>query len=101
MLTARIHLDAAGAAEGGLAFVKGSHLRGRMSEAEIDAEIDGAATSKTTSSLEVPRGAVQLFRPLLVHGSPRRKTPGKRRVLQIEFAGSDLPAPLEWKWKVR
>ncbi len=41
-------------------------------------------------------GDAVLMRPLVVHASPRAARPTRRRVIHLEYAALDVPAPLEW-----
>jgi hypothetical protein len=92
MLTLRWHLDAVGEADGCIRVLPGSHGMGRLTAEDISrllAEIP---------ALDVPvqAGAVFVTSPLLVHSSRKRVTNGRRRVLHVEFAAGDPPAPLRW-----
>jgi ectoine hydroxylase-related dioxygenase (phytanoyl-CoA dioxygenase family) len=92
MLTLRLHLDDANAANGALRVLPGSHQWGRLSADRIavlrrqQADVLGA----------VPAGGALLMRPLLLHASSRSACPQHRRVLHIEYAGFRLPDRLSW-----
>ncbi len=94
MLTLRWHLDAIGPADGGLRVLPGSHCRGRLTSGDI--RCLGAATPPV--EMAVSAGTVLAMRPLLVHGSRRRTSQGHRRILHVEIAAGDPPAPLRWAW---
>jgi hypothetical protein len=92
MLTVRLHLDDADEANGALRVLAGTHRLGRLDAESIakcretHAEVICAAQA----------GDALLMRPLLLHASSRSTSERRRRVLHIEFAGFELPQPLEW-----
>ncbi|MBS0203813.1 MAG: phytanoyl-CoA dioxygenase family protein [Planctomycetes bacterium] len=92
LLALRIHLDDADADHGALRVIPRSHLAGRLSPAEVSQWI---ATSRE-DIVSVVAGDVMLMRPLLLHASSVCRFPGHRRVVQIEYSGSDLPGGLMW-----
>lgn len=92
MLAVRIHLDACGDDNGPLRVIPGSHARGRLTALQIQS----AVTSSAGITCTVDRGDALLMRPLLLHASSAAISPGHRRVLHIEFASQQLPAPLRW-----
>ncbi len=97
MVTLRWHLDTVGAADGCIRVLPGSHRLGRLTAEDISrllAEIPAL-------DVPVPAGAVFVMSPLLVHSSRKRVTNGRRRVLHVEFAAGDPPAPLRWAWAPR
>lgn len=94
MLTVRLHLDGADETNGALRVLPGSHRLGRLSSEAIR---DYRAT-ESEFLCEVPAGGALLMRPLLLHASGRSTSNRHRRVLHLEYAGFDLPAPLLWRW---
>lgn len=92
MLAIRIHLDACGADNGPLRAVRGSHLRGKLTEDELA----GVVSEGTVVDLPVPQGGILLMRPLLVHSSSAAAAPGHRRVLHVELAPAEAISPLKW-----
>ena len=93
MVTLRLHLDDCGLESGPLKVKPGSHLAGRIASDQFD----------RWSAEEVcvaARGDVLIFNPLLLHASSSSTTDMHRRVLQIEFAKSELPAELQWRWRI-
>jgi ectoine hydroxylase-related dioxygenase (phytanoyl-CoA dioxygenase family) len=92
MLAIRIHLDACGPENGPLRVIPGSHRVGKLTEDQLAELVAGNAGAE----LHVPRGALLLMRPLLVHSSPAARSPAHRRVLHIEFAPSEAISPLKW-----
>jgi hypothetical protein len=94
MVTLRWHLDAVGRQDGCIRVLPGSHRRGRLKAADIRnllAEVPAV-------DVPVPAGGVFVMSPLLVHSSRKRVTEGRRRVLHVELAAGDPPAPLGWAW---
>lgn len=92
MISVRIHLDACGEDNGALKVVRGSHRHGRISETE--AARLGANGEATICAAEA--GDALLMRPLLVHASSASTSPLHRRVIHLDFAGTELPKPLKW-----
>ncbi len=92
MLAVRIHLDDCGGDNGPLRCAPGSHTLGRLDPADTRA----ALAHCTPSTCTVRRGGVLLMRPLVLHASSPAASPRHRRVIHIEFAGIELPAPLDW-----
>jgi ectoine hydroxylase-related dioxygenase (phytanoyl-CoA dioxygenase family) len=96
MATVRLHLDACGADNGPLRVVAGSHTQGKISADQVDRLAQGGERV-----CAVGRGGAVIMRPLLVHSSSPSENPSHRRVIHLEFACCELPAPLEWHRKVR
>ncbi len=92
MLTLRLALDDCAESNGPLQVMPGSHLAGRLSAEQI-ASIR-AEHSPTTCLMSA--GDALLMRPLLLHASSRSTSTAHRRVLHIEYACCELPAPLRW-----
>jgi ectoine hydroxylase-related dioxygenase (phytanoyl-CoA dioxygenase family) len=92
MVTARIHLDPAGADNGALRVIPSSHLMGRLSQESIS-----QFTSTEPIICECQPGDVLLMRPLILHSSQRSLSPSRRRIIHIEFAVPDSLDPcLAW-----
>lgn len=87
MLTIRIHLDPCGPDEGPLRVVPGTH-RDKVAERDLP--------GGPFVECHVPAGGAILMRPLAVHASPRATHPTRRRVIHLEYATVDPPAPLRW-----
>jgi ectoine hydroxylase-related dioxygenase (phytanoyl-CoA dioxygenase family) len=92
MLTLRLHLDDCGADNGPLRVLRGSHLRGRLT----DEKIEQCKRDCEEVICLVPRGGVLLMRPLLLHASSPAKHPCHRRVVHLEYAADSLPGRLRW-----
>jgi ectoine hydroxylase-related dioxygenase (phytanoyl-CoA dioxygenase family) len=96
MLAVRIHLDEAGAGNGALRVIPGSHRAGKLSEEDLlNHTMDG-------ESVEVPvaKGGLLVMRPLLIHASSPSAAPDHRRVLHIELAPIEAISPLQWHTSV-
>jgi ectoine hydroxylase-related dioxygenase (phytanoyl-CoA dioxygenase family) len=96
MLAVRVHLDDCGAENGPVRVIPGSHRAGRLSPAAVDAWRAGAEPVDCLAE----RGAILAFRPLILHASSPAAAPAHRRVVHLEFAAEELPAPLEWHARV-
>ena len=96
MLTLRLHLDDCHADNGGLRVLPGTHLKGKLSAAQIQAE----RRSGEEVVCVVPAGGALLMRPLLLHASSPAKIPSHRRVLHFDFAAQELPCGLEWYCRI-
>lgn len=83
-----------GPRDGCIRVLQGSHRRGRLKAADIRDLLDEIPAV----DVPVPAGGVFVMSPLLVHGSRKRVTRGCRRVLHVELAAGDPPAPLRWAW---
>lgn len=92
MLTLRFHLDDADATNGALLVLPGTHLLGRMKQAQVDE----AVAHREPVLCRVSAGDVVLMRPLLLHASRKATRATRRRVLHFEFAATRLPDPLRW-----
>lgn len=96
MLTLRLHLDDCHADNGALRVLPGTHLKGKLSATQIQAE----RQSGEEVVCEIPAGGVLLMRPMLLHASSPATVPSHRRVLHFDFAAQELPHGLEWHCRV-
>ena len=92
MLSVRIHLDDCGETNGALKVIPASHLRGRLS----DDEVQHIRETQSHHTCEVNAGGALLMRPLLLHASSPSTMPLHRRVVHIDYAASLLPNGLRW-----
>jgi ectoine hydroxylase-related dioxygenase (phytanoyl-CoA dioxygenase family) len=92
MLTLRVHLDDVPDDNAPLLFAPGSHRLGRIAEADVPAVV---ATCGVAKCLAVG-GDVWVYATPVLHASEAAKSPMRRRVLQLDYAGEDLPHGLEW-----
>ena len=93
MVTLRLHLDDCGLESGPLKVRPGSHLAGRIAADQFD---HWGAEDVCVAA----KGDVLIFKPLLLHASSSSTSDTHRRVLQIEFARTELPAELQWRWRI-
>lgn len=92
MLTMRVHLDPVPETNAPLLIAPGSHRLGRIAEAEIE---DIVARCGVVPCL-ADAGDVWLYATPIVHASNRATIPARRRVLQVDFAATELPGALRW-----
>jgi ectoine hydroxylase-related dioxygenase (phytanoyl-CoA dioxygenase family) len=93
MLAVRLRIDPCGAANGALRVLPGSHRAGRIPEPDIER---WRAEVKEVLCVAEP-GDLLLMRPLLLHASSPAAAPTHRRVVHLEFSGTELPHGLEWR----
>jgi ectoine hydroxylase-related dioxygenase (phytanoyl-CoA dioxygenase family) len=93
MVTIRIHLDPVDATNAPLRIVPGSHRLGRLPEASIKHLVEDRGERECLAN----RGDVWLYATPIIHGSRAADPPRRRRVLQVDYAAVDLPAPLRWR----
>lgn len=92
----RLHLDDCDEANGALRILPGTHRRLSLSQADIEQlERDDQQVR-----CDVPAGGAMLMKPLVLHASSPMTTGSGRRVIHFEFAASELPKPLDWKYRI-
>lgn len=91
-LTVRLHLDDTDESNGALWISSGSHRLGRLPANKAAA----AAEHLGKTLCAVNAGDVLLFHPLVLHASRKTTSPNPRRVIHLEYAGIELPKPLNW-----
>jgi hypothetical protein len=89
MRTIRIHLDPVDEANAPLLVAPGSHLLGRIPEAEIEATVTRCGTATCLAE----RGDIWIYATPILHAS---STARRRRVLQVDYSAETLPSPLKW-----
>lgn len=92
MLTLRAHLDTCDHDNAPLLIAPGSHQLGRVPAAQIDQIV--SRLGEVVCLAEI--GDVWLYSTAIIHASKAARRPNRRRVLQVDFASSDLPGDLEW-----
>src|SRR5262249_25033842 len=92
MITLRLHLDDCDESNGALSVLTGSHRFGKIPTAQIR----GLEKECPEDVCKARAGEALLMRPLVLHASSRSRSNGHRRVLHVEYAGFELPEPLEW-----
>ncbi len=93
MLAIRLHLDDC-FDNGPLRVLPATHRDGRLDKAQIAHKRE----SITPTICRAARGDALLMKPLLLHASSAGENPAHRRVLHLEWARDELPAPLQWFW---
>jgi ectoine hydroxylase-related dioxygenase (phytanoyl-CoA dioxygenase family) len=88
--TIRIHLDDTDENNGALRVIPKSHLKAIYRPETIDWNLE------TEDVCIVPKGAIMIMRPLLLHASSRTTNDKRRRVIHIEFSKENLPESLQW-----
>jgi hypothetical protein len=92
LVALRIHFDHATADNGALAVVPGSHLRGKLRDADL-----AALHPEQFIACEAATGDVLLIKPLVVHRSSPAVSPSHRRVLHVVYASGEPGRELRWK----
>lgn len=96
MLSVCVHLDDCGPDDGPERVLPRSHRVGHLSTTAIEAWRGGSDSVGCVAE----RGAILAFRPLILHASSQATEDGHRRLVQIDFAAEELPAPLAWYERV-
>ena len=92
MITLRLHLDDCGDDNAPLKVALGSHQLGQVAAGEA---ADLASRHRELVCCAAA-GDVWVYSTLILHASDRAERPGRRRVLQVDYAARDLPGGLEW-----
>lgn len=92
MVTIRIHLDDVPTDNAPLLIAPGSHLFGLVREDRIEAVVARCGVYACTARA----GDIWVYATPILHASDAAATPRRRRVLQVDYAGFDLPGGLEW-----
>lgn len=92
LVTLRVHADDVDEQNAPLKVLPGSHLLGRLSNAEVN-ELAGELEPLTCLA---HAGDVWAYSTPIVHRSDEQRRPGNRRVLQLDYAATALPGGLEW-----
>ncbi len=96
LLAVRVDLDGSNAGNGGLRLLPGTHHAGVMSRDRIAA----AVAAGTVVVPDIPAGGALRLRPLVLHASPASNGLSHRRIVHIEFAPCELPAPVRFRTRV-
>ena len=92
MVTLRVHADAVDCNNAPLDCLPGSHLLGRLSNAQV--ERIGSEQQPLTCLAHA--GDVWAYSTAIVHASSEQRHAGRRRVLQLDYSATPLPDGLEW-----
>ncbi|WP_394805390.1 phytanoyl-CoA dioxygenase family protein [Kordiimonas aestuarii] len=93
MVTLKIYLDECSKESGPLRIALDSHRLGRISNTEAAA----TAASLPQLDCEADAGDVWGLSTPILHSSQRSEVSGPRRILHVDFAATELPAPLAWR----
>ncbi len=91
-LAVRIHLDPCFADNGAILIASKSHKNGIIQTKTALEKI----ISNEIICCEVEKGGIMFMTPLLLHKSPYSTSDQKRRILQIDYVGTNLHNGLEW-----
>ena len=92
MVTLRIHLDDVPADDAPLLVAPGSHRLGPVAERDVAAAVARCGTATCLAAA----GDVWAYATPILHASAASIGGAHRRVLQIDFAATDLPDGLMW-----
>ncbi|NOR62700.1 MAG: phytanoyl-CoA dioxygenase [Rhodobacteraceae bacterium] len=92
ILFVRVHLDDTDAESGAMEIAQGSHNAGKVRAAEAAVVAERYSLEQCTAK----RGDVLVLKMLTLHRSGTAQVATSRREVRIDFAGFDLPNPLEW-----
>jgi ectoine hydroxylase-related dioxygenase (phytanoyl-CoA dioxygenase family) len=92
MVTLRVHLDQVGAENGPLLVAPGSHNFGRVDESTLESTVRQCGRYSSHASA----GDIWAYATLILHASKASRSHGRRRVLQLDYASTDLPGGLKW-----
>lgn len=92
MVTLRVHIDPVPASNAPLLIAPGSHKLGRIPEDEMRDVVRRCGTVACLADA----GDIWLYATPILHASDAATAPMHRRVLQVDFAVSELPGGLEW-----
>lgn len=92
MVTLRVHLDNVPEENAPLMIVPGSHKLGRIPETDINEVVARLGQEICLAAA----GDIWAYATPILHGSKAATRPARRRVLQVDFSGDDLPAELDW-----
>lgn len=92
MLTLRVHLDDCGPDNAPLLIAPGSHRIGRVPAEQVAAK----AVELGVETCLARAGDAWIYATPILHASELARSPGRRRVLQVDFAAGGLPSGLNW-----
>ncbi len=92
ILFVRVHLDETSAESGAMEIARGSHKAGLVRSADAAS----VARRYPLETCVAQRGDVLALKMLTLHQSGAATKPTTRREFRADFAGFDLPAPMEW-----
>ncbi len=96
LVALRLHIDDCREEDGALRVVPGSHMQGRLKNADALAMRDEIGEE----ICPVSQGGAMAMRPLLLHASSKATGNSRRRVLHFLFGPAELPHGLHWAYAV-
>ncbi|WP_395622409.1 phytanoyl-CoA dioxygenase family protein [Sphingomonas daechungensis] len=93
MVTLRVHLDDVDDGNAPLLAAPGSHRFGKLSEADVPSTVRHCGVIACLAQA----GDVWLYSTPILHSSTVSARPSRRRVLQLDYAASELPSGLKWQ----
>ncbi|MDC7684053.1 phytanoyl-CoA dioxygenase family protein [Asticcacaulis sp. BYS171W] len=93
MVTLRLHLDDCDESNAPLKVALGSHRLGFVAADEASR----VAESGPVLTCLARAGDVWAYATPILHMSERSQSPGRRRVLQVDYAATALPGGLDWR----
>jgi hypothetical protein len=92
MITLRVHLDPVPPTNAPLLIAPGSHRLGRIPETDVPHVVRQCGAFACLADA----GDIWLYATPILHASEAALEPGRRRVLQVDFAIGELPGGLKW-----
>nr|WP_254306022.1 phytanoyl-CoA dioxygenase family protein [Sphingopyxis sp. BSNA05] len=92
MVTLRIHLDDVGPDSAPLRIAPGSHKLGWLAEDDYASAIVQCGEAECLAK----SGDIWSYSTPILHASKSAARPQRRRVLQVDYSSSSLPAELQW-----
>lgn len=92
MVTLRLHLDPCGWDNAPLKIALGSHRLGRVAAHEAANRAAGLPNYVCLAAA----GDIWAYATPILHASDKAARPARRRVLQVDYAGFDLPQSMNW-----
>jgi hypothetical protein len=92
MITVRVHFDPVPATNAPLLIAPGSHRLGRIPITQIAGVVQRCGTVACLASA----GDVWVYSTPILHASDAAQSARHRRVLQVDYAATDLPDGLQW-----
>lgn len=93
MVTLRIHIDAVPATNAPLLIAPGSHRVGQVAVPDIEQYV----VRHGQYACLAEAGDIWAYATPILHASDRAAIPGRRRVLQIDYAAGPLPHGVRWR----
>ena len=94
MVFVQIYCDETSINDGPPVLASGSHKFGKI----LSGDISAAILKSETETFLASAGDMVICKPLILHKSLASRSGRARRILRLDFANCDLPAPLEWSF---